>query len=527
MKLYESITTNLKESALTDVVNEYYERLSKFLSKYDITFEVGPKYITYYYKGKYIAFDNLIKSIYEKGRLRTKIRHIQYSINNDDYLPKGYLKAVYGDRTVYKNAFDLKPEYNKMATAMRKDLKAFVSSCKDLENRETQIINDMDKQKEEKTNKLLGDNAIVLEYKPQGDAPYGANIYEVKQRFSDIKHVCEKVGSKYYFKFNRKDAEEVKRRYDALKDIADVTLRESSLKESYFSDVDDSDGIFTYSQMLYGQEPQSEYDKMIIKYQEEHDAIRKEIDELKNKYSPWDPEYKKQLNELVKRDRKNQEFKVQAEQIPAKERGPLFQDWLEIDSANDDDFARQRGYKDFKSYTDANFGLHDSEEKDAEESNKRYGVSVKHDILPYRNWTSYINAYAKNEEEAKKEVCARLGVTPSEVTKVEKLAESDDIDYFNATPEEIDDYYSSKYYKKTQEDTDPEEKFKDACYTAASQWMSAVTEETSKEFIRTMILPIARNAYDSPDHTDDDYMDEIIFNLANERGIDFDFERED
>lgn len=300
----------------------------------------------------------------------------------------------------------------------------------------------------------------------------------------------------------------------------------NNLKESYFSDVDDSKGIFTYSQMLYGQEPQSEYDKMIIQYQKEHDAIRHEIEDLKKKYDVehnsnnfFKRGYLNAYAQLIKRDKKNEQLKVKAEQIPPKERGPLFQDWLEIDAANEDEFAQQRGYKNYEDYQNHMF--------DSEEGKKRYGVSVKHDIFKSRNWTSYINVYATNEEEAKKEVCARLGVTPEEVTKVEKLDESDDIDWSTATPEEIDDYYSSQYYKKTQEDTDPEEKFKDACYTAASQWMSAVTEETSKDFIRSMILPIARNAYDSPDHTDEDYMDEIIFNLANERGIDFDFERED
>lgn len=106
------------------------------------------------------------------------------------------------------------------------------------------------------------------------------------------------------------------------------------------------------------------------------------------------------------------------------------------------------------------------------------------------------------------------------------LKETDEeIDYFSATPEEIDDYYSTQYYDKTQTETDPEKKFKDACYTAASQWMSGVTEDTSEDFIRDMILPVARNSYDSPTHSDEDYLKEIIFNLENERGIRFNFNK--
>ena len=109
--------------------------------------------------------------------------------------------------------------------------------------------------------------------------------------------------------------------------------------------------------------------------------------------------------------------------------------------------------------------------------------------------------------------------------KISQSGRMNEFDSFNATPEEIDDYYSNEYYNKTQEETDPEKKFKNACYTAASQWMSGVTEETSKEFIEDMILPIAKRAYSNPNYSDEDYLNEIIFNLENERGIRFNFNK--
>jgi len=108
--------------------------------------------------------------------------------------------------------------------------------------------------------------------------------------------------------------------------------------------------------------------------------------------------------------------------------------------------------------------------------------------------------------------------------KLLDLTESD-IDFSNMTPEEIDEYYSDEYYKKTQETTDLEEKFENACYTAASQWMSGVNEETDEEFIKTMIVPVAKRAYNSPDKTDEDYFNQIVFELQNGRGIKFDFNK--
>lgn len=106
-----------------------------------------------------------------------------------------------------------------------------------------------------------------------------------------------------------------------------------------------------------------------------------------------------------------------------------------------------------------------------------------------------------------------------------KLTTESEIDFSNMTPEEIDEYYSNEYYKKTQEATDPEEKFENACYTAASQWMSGVDEDTDEEFIRTMIVPIAKNTYNNPDKTDKDYFNQIVFELQNGRGIKFNFNK--
>ena len=219
-----NVINKLNESALTSVVNEYYSRLNKFLNQYGITFEVSPKSIYYYYNGNYLYSANLKKSVYDKGRIRNKIYHIQYSLKDDDALVINYIRKVYGDG-VYKSLFTFKPEYNKKKNEMLKDIHKFVSSCKDLEREERQVLNDMDNKKEEREHNLIGDNAIVMKYNSKGDvAPHGANINEVKQHLSDIKYTCTKVGSTYYFKFNRKDKEEVKRRYNVLKDIADVSI---------------------------------------------------------------------------------------------------------------------------------------------------------------------------------------------------------------------------------------------------------------------------------------------------------------
>ena len=226
-----SIIKKLNESALTSVVDEYYDRLSKFLDKYGITFEVGPKSIYYFHDGKYIYGADLMKSIYDKGRIRSKIDHIQYSLKKDDALARSYIRTVYGN-DAYKSSLTFKPEYNKKKNEMLKDINKFVSSCKDLENKERQVLNDMDNKKEEKEHRLVGDNAIVMEYNPKSNvAPYGANINEVKQRLSDIRHTSTKVGSTYYFKFNKEDEEEVKRIYNALKYIADVNLSINSEDE--------------------------------------------------------------------------------------------------------------------------------------------------------------------------------------------------------------------------------------------------------------------------------------------------------
>lgn len=105
-----------------------------------------------------------------------------------------------------------------------------------------------------------------------------------------------------------------------------------------------------------------------------------------------------------------------------------------------------------------------------------------------------------------------------------RMNESDSLSP-TATPEEIDEYYSDVYYKKTQEATDPEEKFENACYTAASQWMSGVDEETDADFIKAMIVPIAKDAYNNPNKTDEDYFNKIVFELQNARGIKFNFNK--
>ena len=109
--------------------------------------------------------------------------------------------------------------------------------------------------------------------------------------------------------------------------------------------------------------------------------------------------------------------------------------------------------------------------------------------------------------------------------KISHSGKMNEFDSFNAAPEEIDEYYSDVYYKKTQEATDPEEKFENACYTAASQWMSGVDEETDENFIKTVIVPVAKNAYNNPNKTDEDYFNKIVFELQNARGIKFNFNK--
>ena len=41
---------------------------------------------------------------------------------------------------------------------------------------------------------------------------------------------------------------------------------------------------------------------------------------------------------------------AKADEIPEDERGPLYQDFLQINKANNDEFAKQRGYKSYDDY---------------------------------------------------------------------------------------------------------------------------------------------------------------------------------
>lgn len=149
-----------------------------------------------------------------------------------------------------------------------------------------------------------------------------------------------------------------------------VSFTKSNLNEAMFKDINDNSGIRSYYEMLWGQEPQSEYDKMLLQYMNKHDEIREKLADARKAFggNMKNPEYKKILQKLAIEDRKNSKLRSDAEKIPAEERGQLYQDFLQIDKANDDDFARKRGYKSFDDYEKANYGLH--EEVDSNVVNK-------------------------------------------------------------------------------------------------------------------------------------------------------------
>lgn len=119
------------------------------------------------------------------------------------------------------------------------------------------------------------------------------------------------------------------------------------------------------------------------------------------------------------------------------------------------------------------------------------------------------------------------------ISKAESLNDAE-IDYATATPEDIDDFNSQEAFNKTKELTDPEEIFDGMCYSSAVEFMSAVSEETSKDFLNTMLaVPAERNyrQYVSPEYRDkyttEDFLNKIISYLENERGIKFNFNKED
>lgn len=131
-----------------------------------------------------------------------------------------------------------------------------------------------------------------------------------------------------------------------------MSLYNEKLNESQYRDVAGKDGIHSYFDMVYGQEPDSEYAKLILLYMKNHDEIRDDIEKIRSTYKndTDNPEYRKAMQDIQDRDMDNTEVLHKAERIPEDERGQLYQDYLKIRSANDDEFAKQRGYDSYEEY---------------------------------------------------------------------------------------------------------------------------------------------------------------------------------
>ena len=122
------------------------------------------------------------------------------------------------------------------------------------------------------------------------------------------------------------------------------------------------------------------------------------------------------------------------------------------------------------------------------------------------------------------------------LTEYSLVEDVDDIplDVLNSgNPKDIDEYYSSEYYKKAEQSKNSEEVFDNVCYSAAADYMSDVNEETSEDFIRNNIAYQAKLNYeqlvkyeDRNKYSDEDFFKEVVYNLQNERGIKFDFLKE-
>lgn len=137
-----------------------------------------------------------------------------------------------------------------------------------------------------------------------------------------------------------------------------MELHNELLNESFYRDVAGKDGIHSYFDMVYGQEPDSEYAKLIQEYMDNHDKIRDDLEVAKKAFggNMKNPEFNKAMKDIEKRDLANHKLLVNAEHIPENERGQLYQDYLKIRSANDDEFAKQRGFKSYDEYEKHIFG---------------------------------------------------------------------------------------------------------------------------------------------------------------------------
>ena len=110
-------------------------------------------------------------------------------------------------------------------------------------------------------------------------------------------------------------------------------------------------GITDYLQMLYGEKPQSEYDKLWLSYIDQHDTIRDALDKVREAEEYFEKlgctndeinnMYKPILAFIQKKDMELSELRNKAEKIPEEDRGPLYQEFLEIDKANKEEAAKK------------------------------------------------------------------------------------------------------------------------------------------------------------------------------------------
>ena len=137
-----------------------------------------------------------------------------------------------------------------------------------------------------------------------------------------------------------------------------MELHNELLNESTFRDKAGSAGIQSYADMVYGQEPDSEYAKLFQLYMKNHDDIRDDLEKIKKAFNgnTKNPEYRKALQDIQDRDMANVEILHKAERIPEDQRGQMYQDYLEIRKANNDEFAKQRGYSSYDEYEKHMFG---------------------------------------------------------------------------------------------------------------------------------------------------------------------------
>ena len=153
-----------------------------------------------------------------------------------------------------------------------------------------------------------------------------------------------------------------------------MSLYKEKLNESTYRDKAGKDGIQSYFDMVYGQEPDSEYAKLILLYMKNHDEIRDDIEKIRSTYKDDmdNPEYRKAMQDIQNRDMDNAELLSKAARIPEDERGKLYQEYLEIEKANNDEFAKQRGFNSYDEYE-----KHIFEDTDDYKGIKRYSPDVE------------------------------------------------------------------------------------------------------------------------------------------------------